>query len=174
MIAKRNIATIACITIAIFSLSACDSKKEVVLMNQSAFTSVIEDYCVKYKQTINEAGATQRRKERKFELSKFSAIFQDWKVYLVSVGTDKKGNANVKFSVYTDGQCSRIEFLSTISPKHNSYQFLTQIASGNMVKISGSMPFDKGNYHFFKEDSYTERGAMLDPEFIVKISRIGQ
>ena len=34
------------------------------------------------------------------------------------------------------------------------------------------MPFDKSNYDFFKEDSYTERGAMLDPEFIVKISKI--
>ena len=147
------------------------SKKEVVLMNQSAFTSVIEDYCVKYKQAINEANATQIRKERKSEIKKFSAIFQDWDAKLDGIGTDKEGKANLRFSVYTQGYCS-YRLISTISPNHNSYQVLTQIPKYTVVKVSGSMPFDKSNYDFFKEYSFTERGAMLDPEFIVEISKL--
>jgi hypothetical protein len=161
-----------CLSFFVCLFTGCTDKKEISLMSQSVFWKTVEEKCVKYDNAINQANATQIRKERKYELSKFSGHFQRWMVTVSSIETNSNGDAKVSFILHSDSKCSSIILYSKINPNHNSYKILLGVRVGEMLNVSGFMNSNNSNLNHFYESSITEKGSMQDPEFEVKISKI--
>lgn len=164
--------TVALIVLFFVALSINSEEPKVALLNQPTFSSKVVEYSKKYiekYQFVNEISATRVRQERSRYLKEIPKDFKNWDVIFVSASTDGYGNARVRFRDFYN---ENVFYISQLSPNDLGYSKLAGIPFGTFLVMSGSFKFSATSPDYIEEDSFTEKGSMMAPEFQVKISSI--
>ncbi len=141
-------------------------------LNQLEFNSFVNQFTKKYAdayQFSNEISATNVRIQRKVELEKSADSFSNWKVVFYSASTDKSGNARVTF---VDSFEKNIFYIANIQPSDSFYSSLSGKSFGTTFYISGKFKTSSSSTDYFVEQSFTEKGSMIAPEFVVIVDNI--
>ena len=170
-IKKVIVLTVAAILV-VFVAYILNSETEKRYVSQTEFGRVVVGFTNKYAsayQFVNEISATKIRQERKLVLEKTPTNFLDWKVVFYAASTDSSGIAKV---VFNDFHQRNIFYIARLTPNDVGYNRLAGVNFGTVFYISGSFDTSMSSNDYFVEESLTEKGSMLAPEFKIKINSI--
>lgn len=153
-------------------LSSCSGDiNQVSYLEQSSMQDAYETFSTRYVnqfQLLNQISGTKLREDRKKVFSKFSPYFKDWEVKFANA-TTSGNSANV---VFFDSKHSSLFYKAKIDSSDPAYGTLANLSFGSTVFISGLLQTSSFGNDYFVEDSFTEVGSMLAPEFNVNISSV--
>ena len=140
-------------------------------MDQQMFVQIISQYTNDYNSAGNELQKSVLRDRRKQALASAfpSPTVDDWIGAVDSLSTDGSGKARVILAI-TRG--IKIWTKEDIEKDDPLYQSLFNLKVGQRVKFSGRFLDDKKDQDYFRENSFTESGAMKEPEFWFVFSSI--
>lgn len=149
--------------------------------SQKSFIEVLSSFQGEYSAAPNELKKSAVRNKRRNQIRKVlngKVRISKWVGTLQDMGTTSERKAYIsirlegsKYEVKTwNNAVSDIMDDTLIEPESSLYKKIAELSEGDKVIFSGS--FITGKDDFIREGSMTESGAMLDPEFIVKISDI--
>lgn len=156
----------------VFVAYILNSETEKRYVSQTEFGRVVGGFTNKYTnayQFVNEISATKIRQERKSVLEKTPTNFIDWKVVFYAASTDSSGIAKV---VFNDFNQRNIFYIARLTPNDIGYNRLAGVSFGTTFYISGNFLTSLTSNDYFVEESLTEKGSMLAPEFKIKIISI--
>ncbi len=152
---------------------------------QQSFTQIVESFYQPYRDAgSNELQKSQQRLLRKEALqSSLSSLdFTGWVGAISSIGTTGDGNAHVNIELQSSG----IEFMTTnnelsdglsdiktlIPIGSTTFNSLMNLKEDDVVKVSGRLVRDSSERDFISTIAITERGAMIDPSFLIRVESI--
>lgn len=171
---KRIVITTVVIFCLIFTAYVLNSEPEIRYVSQNEYGILIKNFTNKYSESyqfVNEISATKIRQNRKSALEKTPTNFLNWKVIFYSASTDYSGNAKVTFN---DFYQRNIFYISKINPNNLNYNKLSGVNFGTEFYISGVFLTSTTNADYFVENSFTEKGSMLAPEFSIELKNISR
>ena len=153
----------------------------VVPAEQQQFVGVVAPFIQKYEAAPNELKKSALRAERKTALADAlkSLEFNDWVGTLKTMETTSKGNAHVQIELRgapitimnnNNEVSAALGDKTLISMKSELFKTIAELSEGQRVRVSGN--FIKGGKDFIEELSLTEDGAMTEPEFSVKFTKV--
>lgn len=155
-----------------FSLSINHEEIKISYLNQPIFSSKVIEFSKKYLekyQFVNEISATRVRQERYNYLKDMPKHFKNWDVVFVSASTNGYGSAR---TVFRDLYNTTIFYVANLKPDDVGYAKLAGIQFGTLLVISGSFVVSSGSPDYVDEDSITEKGSMMAPEFVIKLDKV--
>lgn len=150
-----------------------EESKPVSYLNQSEFTESVKNFAdayVKSYQFENELSATKIREKRKKYLQGVPKNFKDLNVIFVSASTDSIGGAQL---VFKDAYAN-IFYVANLKSDSKLGDYMAGKKFMTRFFISGHFDTSPLNSDFIDENSLTEKGAMIAPEFTVIINAISQ
>lgn len=147
--------------------------------SQLQFEGVIEKYVTAYKQAKNELLKSSIRSNRRAELGKIINDFKihNWTGTINKLSTNSEGKAILSIRITPDievktwnNALSDIASNTLIEQNTQLYNQLMKLTVGQQVIFSGS--FFNSDEDNVKETSMTERGSMVNPEFLVKFTNV--
>jgi len=140
-------------------------------LNQRDLNQIVSRLASAYNAAPNELKKSSLRADRKSMLLAMfsdSLAVTDWtgKIAYLSTVSDGSAHLTIKsdsFSVKTDSN-------TEITPGTPLYTALMQLGDGVSVVYSGE--FRPGNRDYIDEGSFTEEGAMTEPEFTMRFTAI--
>ncbi|WP_189469775.1 hypothetical protein [Litchfieldella qijiaojingensis] len=141
--------------------------------NQRNFLAVMADAAAQYDEAPNELVQSRIDRERKVASREFvgeGGLVTNWVGILETLGTNGDGNAivtirgndQVVFKTWNNA-LSDMEAKTLIPHDSDLYVALAELSEGTAVTFSGRLR---------DEGSMTERGSVMEPEFIVRFSSI--
>lgn len=133
---------------------------------------ICKTYQVMYdaaKNALKRSGLVTKRKSEIGSVFQGELSVENWVGTLESLSTDSGGDATVTIrlsegvTIWTIG-AGKINIGSAL------WDQVAEFEEGQKVAFSGN--FFRGEKHFLKETSFTERGAMQEPEFSFQFSTI--
>ncbi len=145
---------------------------------QNTFISIISEYKQEYQQTRNEIKKTMVREKRKNQLQSLltSLNMRNWEGKITALGTTSNGDAYIEISFNSieietwNNNFSDMQYNTLIPSNSEIYTSLAEMQIGDFVICD--FKFIEGDRDYILEKSLTEAGSMLQPEFIVKFSKI--
>lgn len=145
------------------------------------FIKTVESHYEKYNNSDNELKKSAVRTERKKELAALvKRNPKDWIGTIKDMGTTGKGNAYVSIKlpdsniILTTEETELGQSLSSaktlITHGEKVYNDLAELSKGDKVRFTGF--FVKSERDHIYENSLTEEGSMMEPEFLFKFSSI--
>jgi hypothetical protein len=147
------------------------SSEKIKYLEQSTLQDIVSRYSKDYWQAYqfhNEISATQIRLDRKKQLEKLPENFRDWEVALLSTSTTGNGDATVSFKDPT----GNILLTAYLSPSDKIYAQLAGTKFNTKNFISGKVQVNSSSNDYFKENSFTEKGAMTLPDFVITLKSL--
>ncbi len=153
----------------------------VVPAEQQQFVGVVAPFIQKYEAAPNKLKKSALRAERKNALTDAlkSLEFNGWVGTLKTMETTSKGNAHVQIELRgapitimnnNNEVSAALGDKTLISMKSELFKTISKLSEGQRVRVSGN--FIKGGKDFIEELNLTEDGAMTEPEFSVKFTKV--
>lgn len=141
--------------------------------DQKGFLAVMASAAAEYENASNELVQSRIDRERKAASREFvgdGGLVTNWVGILDALGTNGDGNAivtirsndQVVFKTWNNA-LSDIEAKTLIPHDSDLYETLAELSEGTAVTFTGNLK---------DEGSVTERGSVMEPEFIVRFSSI--
>lgn len=141
--------------------------------DQKGFLAVMADAAAEYDEAPNELIQSRIDRERKVASREFvgdGGLVTNWVGILETLGTNGdgngvvtiRGNDQVAFKTWNNA-LSDMEDKTLIPHDSELYETLAKLSEGTAVAFTG---------HLMGESSMTERGSVMEPEFIVRFSSI--
>lgn len=158
-----------------------EKPKIILPQSQLAFIQKVESFYPLYDEAPNELKKSALRKQRKDALASLvsSRRVSEWIGTLKDMQTNSEGKAFIEIKL--DGAesitiktwnnaLSDIIDETLIENGSELYNSISDLSVGDKVVFSGTFASDERDY--IREASITERGSMMDPEFILKFSDV--
>ena len=140
---------------------------------QQKFISTVESFIRPYREAPNQLQASAVRVKRQEALRSLMPYMRvkGWTGTLESMATNSKGHASI--TVQPSGTTS-ITLVSAVDIPHGSALFdtIANLKTGDPIAFGGW--FVPENQDYIEEISFTERGAMTDPEFKFRFTEIAK
>ena len=159
------------------------SSKATVSVNkpesQLQFEEVITKYITPYKKAKNELKKSSTRSSRKGELRNVINDFevQNWAGTINQLRTNTEGKAILSIRITpnievktSNNALSDVVSNTLIEQNSQLYNKLMELSVGQEVIFSGHFFNSDGDY--IQEQSITEKGTMVNPEFLMKFTNI--
>ena len=146
---------------------------------QSQFESAVSKYISQYKQAKNELQKSSLRSKRRADISASVNSFQiqNWVGTINELSTNSEGkailsvriNPNIEIKTWNNA-LSDMASNTLIDQGSAIYNQLMDLAVGQQIYFTGY--FFSGDEDFLQETSMTEKGAMVNPEFLMKFTNV--
>jgi hypothetical protein len=150
--------------------------------DQDRFVKVIDDYAARYREAPNEIQQTQLRSDRAAAIRNLVGrkSVSNWTGTLKRLETDKDGTASIVITVsgangltFRTNTSKVFDTHRTVVERDSSvYRSLAGLTEGQAVVFSGEFVTGDDNRDYLDEMSMTERGAMIEPEFLMRFTAI--
>lgn len=140
-----------------------------------SFIQTVNTYAQKHEASSNDLQKANARTERANALKKLfpDREFTNWTGKIITMQTDSNRNAVIRILIESNDVNTKI-VLQSYPIAHDSeiYHLFSPLSVNDKVSVSGS--FVGSRLDFFMETSFTERGSMTKPEFVIKISDVSK
>jgi len=144
-------------------------------IDKEKFCKIIKKYQDKSFETSNGLKLQQLRRKRKKDLSSLKSKAFEWKGKIADIDSVGSEYAYVSVRICEDtyvktwnNEFSDMTSKTLIHIDSKMFDQLIEFSEGDEVKCSGTFSSSKEDY--FLETSMTEKGSLLEPEFLVKFS----
>ena len=148
---------------------------------QAEFVKAVESFFSSYKSASNELKKSALRSERRQSISNTLEGYEinGWVGTLVRMGTNSEGKAHVEIKLAGSNKIAVKTWNNALSDITDStligngtplYNAISELSNGDKIVFSGVFIVDEKDY--IRESSITERGSMLDPAFVIRLTEV--